>query len=156
MVGLRVSGLVRVESGGHKAVHISTAYPRWIWRSPNLHSYRWWRSSYWKLAADQDEIGTNPIYSAVLLKSFRTNRIFASFVPLTMVLCGRTNRILVLILLCGIYRSPKNQATHRSYSEMVEWRVLLTFVSGIPILMPDAQIVDIAQIYLDMKLLRQE
>ena len=34
----------------------------------------------------------------------RTNRIFVSSVPPTMVLCGHTNKILVPILLFGIYK----------------------------------------------------
>ena len=53
---------------------------------------------------------SNPISVAVRLKNFRTNRIFTSFVPLTMVLCGRTNRILVQILLCGTFVMHEHQS----------------------------------------------
>ena len=38
----------------------------------------------------------------------RTNRIFVSSVPPTMVLCGHTNKILVPILLFGIYKISKS------------------------------------------------
>ncbi|OGR02515.1 MAG: hypothetical protein A2520_02340 [Deltaproteobacteria bacterium RIFOXYD12_FULL_53_23] len=51
----------------------------------------------------------NLICVAVLLKNLRTNRIFALSVPLIMELCGHMNKILVPILLCGIYKIP-NQA----------------------------------------------
>lgn len=50
------------------------------------------------------------------------NRISASSVPPTMALCGHTNKILVPILLCGIYKKVPNKALQRTPRSLVAER----------------------------------